>query len=333
MNDIINSSYSIYFISFIAFVAVLLLIEGAYMFYRSLQGDTSLKVNRRLRALSAVGVTTKDAISLLNTKQLSSIPWLNKLFTRIPRMHALDLSLEQAGMEISISRFIGIQIICVLIIFAILTPVLKASYLLSIPLSIFAGCMIPLAVVNAKQRKRKELFSHQLPDTLDYIARSMRAGNPFSAAIKSASTEMPQPISGEFAITFDELNYGLDMATALHNLGERTGNEEIRYFITAVLVQRQTGGNLADVLNRISAVMRSRANTYREIRILASEMSYSANVLIALPFLVAGALMILNPDYLKILLEHDFGYVIIGIQILLMAVGYLVIQRMVNFRV
>ncbi len=161
----------------------------------------------------------------------------------------------------------------------------------------------------------------------------MRAGNPFSAAIRSVSTEMPEPIAGEFAITFDELNYGLDMSTVLHNLGERTGNEEIRYFITAVLVQRQTGGNLADVLNRISAVMRSRSTTYREVRILAAEMSYSANVLIALPFFIAGTLMVVNPKYLSVLFQHDFGMVIIGIQILLMAVGYLVIQRMVNFRV
>jgi tight adherence protein B len=144
---------------------------------------------------------------------------------------------------------------------------------------------------------------------------------------------MPETTDTEFAITFDELNFGLDLEASLHNLGERTACVEIRYFITAVLIQRDTGGNLADVLNRISAVMRSRASTEREIRVLAAEMDYSAKVLIFLPFIVAGILMIVNPSYLTVLFEHELGTIIIGVQLLLIAVGYAIIKHMINFKV
>jgi len=144
---------------------------------------------------------------------------------------------------------------------------------------------------------------------------------------------MPDPIGKEFSITFDEMNYGLPMDDALRNLGERTGSEEIHYFITAVIIQRQTGGNLADVLNRIAEVMRSRARTFREINIQAAEMKLSAHVLIGLPFFVAGALSIMNPTYLLVLFAEPAGRVVIGAQLLLMLIGYLVVRRMINFRV
>ena len=107
----------------------------------------------------------------------------------------------------------------------------------------------------------------------------------------------------------------------------------MRFFITAVLIQKTTGGNLADVLNRIAAVMRLRAITYRDIRILAAEMKYSANVLIMLPFFVAAALSVLNPTYLPVLFEHTIGLILIGLQLVFMVLGYIVIQRMINFRI
>jgi tight adherence protein B len=129
------------------------------------------------------------------------------------------------------------------------------------------------------------------------------------------------------------MNYGLDVEDALYNLGDRTGNEEMHFFITAVLIQKSTGGNLADVLNRIAAVMRARAVTYRDIKILAAEMRYSAKVLIGLPFFVAGVLSITNPTYLTVLFENELGLIVIALQIMFMVVGYYVIHKMVNFRV
>ena len=184
-----------------------------------------------------------------------------------------------------------------------------------------------------KRTKRNQAFLKQLPDALDFIARSLRAGNPFSASLKSVASEMPDPTGTEFGITFEELNYGLEFEEAMKNLAHRTGSDEMNYFVTAVLIQRTTGGNLADMLNRLAAIMRSRASTYREINILAAEMKISANVLVLLPFFVGLVLLIASPGYLNILFDTTVGNFLILGQLLLMAVGYYIIRKMISFRV
>ncbi|HEY9033003.1 MAG TPA: type II secretion system F family protein [Pseudomonadales bacterium] len=323
---------TVYMIPLLTFLVVILLVEGGYYLWRSMQFDNSGKVKRRLRKLSAAGMESKEALSLLNQNQLSNILWLNRILVSIPRMHALDRALEQAGIDATVSRFMLLQLV-MLVALAVVLRLAGQPYAIALPLSLIAGISLPWLYVSVKQRKRRELFTAQLPDALDYLTRSLKAGNPFTAALKSLSVEMPQPIAGEFAITFDELNFGLDTEAALHNLAQRTGSEEIRYFIAAVLIQRQTGGNLADVLKRIAQVMRSRQNMRREVWVLAAEMQYSARVLIFLPFLVALLMLLTNREYIMVLFEHELGYVIIGLQILLMAVGYSIIHRMINFRV
>ncbi|MCM0612009.1 type II secretion system F family protein [Marinobacter sediminum] len=327
------SVYSVYIISFLAFVAVLALIEGGYLLWRSLNVERSVKVSKRLRAMSAMGMKHREAISILRERHFSEVPFLNRLLDSIPRSHALDRLLEQAGVSITVSRFILIQLGLSLALFIILYWAVGALMLIALPLSLVLGFLVPHIYVVRKKTRRSDLFTQQLPDALDYIARSLRAGNPFSAAIRSVSHEMADPIATEFGAVFDELNYGVEMEDALHHLGERSGNEEIRYFIAAVLIQRTTGGNLAEILNQISHIMRARASTYREIKILSTEMQYSANILVALPFVVALILAVLSPGYLAVLFNTELGLVIVGVQLLLMGMGYWIVRRMVHFRV
>jgi tight adherence protein B len=203
------------------------------------------------------------------------------------------------------------------------------SLLISLPL----GFGVPIVVLMQKRSKRTQSFLRQLPDALDFIARSLRAGNPFSASLKSVATEMADPTGTEFGITFEELNYGLEFEEAMKNLAHRTGSDEMNYFVTAVLIQRTTGGNLADMLNRLADIMRSRASTYREIRILAAEMRVSANVLILLPFFVALVLLVASPGYLNVLFTTTVGNFLILGQLTLMAAGYYIIRKMISFRV
>lgn len=333
MSSLFEGNAMLYILSGLIFLVFLLIFESVYLLWKSSNAGNTIKINRRLRALSAGGIDTKTATSLLHVKNISGIPLLNRYLNRIPRLHAIDRSLEQASIDITVTRFITIQLALIVITFAILTLTLNPGLILSLAFAAIIGISLPWTIVNMKKTKRRDAFTSQLPATLDFIARSLRAGNPFLSAIKAVSKEMPEPTATEFGITFDELNYGVDLEVALHNLGERTGSEEIRFFITAVLIQQKTGGNLADVLNKISGVMRSRFNTYREVKVLAAEMTYSAYVLLCLPFFVAGALMITNPDYLAILFKHELGLVIIGVQILLMTIGYAIVRHMINFRV
>ena len=328
-----NNPYAIYIISFLAFLAAVGFVEAIYLFWRSLNVEESVKINRRIKALSAGGAHGKEVLQLLRNKHLSTVPFLNRVLSAFPRFHAIDRMIEQSGIHLTVMRYLGLQFLIFIVLLGVLSLLTNLSLLLALPVSILTGMAIPYLFLQRKRRARQLRFVEQLPDALDYLARSMRAGNPFMASLRSASTELPDPTGTEFGITFDEMNYGLELEDALENLGVRCGTEEMQFFITAVLIQKTTGGNLADVLNKIASVMRARATTYRDIRILAAEMRLSANVLIALPFLVAGALMLLNPGYLQVLLEYQAGLVVIGVQIFLMLIGYLVIQRMVNFRV
>jgi len=329
----VNNPYTIYIISFLAFLAGLGVVQALYLFWRGLNVAEAVKINRRLKAMSAGGAHGKDVLQTVRKKQLSSVPFVDRILTAIPRFHALDRLLEQAGVNLTLARFLLIQFGLSALVLLLLSFVFGLNIIAAIVIAIVVGVGMPYMYVTKKRIARHTKFTNQLPDALDYLARSMRAGNPFMASLKAASVEMPAPTGEEFGITFDELNYGLDIEDALYNLGERTGNEEMHFFITAVLIQKSTGGNLADVLNRIAAVMRARAVTYRDIRILAAEMRYSAKVLIALPFLVAGALSITNPSYLTVLFENELGLIIIGLQIMFMVIGYYVVHKMVNFRV
>lgn len=327
------NTWVIYLISFIAFVAALALVQGLYLLWQSLNVERTVRVNRRLRSLSAGGVTRHQALDLLRNRALSDMPWMNRLLVRIPRMHTIDRMLEQAGLDITVSRYLLIQVVISLILLVVLLLFTPGNPFVVIPVAFIAGFLAPQVYVMRERRKRLELLSSQLPDAMDFLARSMRAGNPFSASLRNAGMQMHEPIAGEFRTTFEEMNFGLDVERAMLDLGARVGNEELHYFITAVLIQRTTGGNLAEVLNRIAAVMRSRETTRREVLILSAEMKYSANVLIALPFIVGGALMIMNPGYLATLFDSELGLAIIGAQMLLMVTGYAVVQKMVNIRI
>ncbi|MEW6728594.1 MAG: type II secretion system F family protein [Pseudomonadota bacterium] len=320
--------------SILAFIAVVVLVEGIYLLARSVQEEGVARVQQRLRNLSAGGGHGEDVVKhLIKQRLLSETPAINRLLLMVPRVHAVDHMLEQSGLDLTVMRYIGLQFMLSAMFFAAGMLLSKLPMPVVLGVAVVAGFLLPHFYVVSRMRKRRLKLTEQLPDALDFIARSLRAGNPFSASLKAAAQEIPDPLGKEFGITFDELNYGLPLEDALHNLGHRTGSEEMHYFITAVIIQRQTGGNLADVLNRIAEVMRARARTFREIQIQAAEMKLSARVLIGLPFFVAGVLSIFNPSYLAILFTEPAGRVVIALQLFLMLVGYLVVRRMINFRV
>lgn len=322
-----------YIISLLIFGAVLALVEGAYLLWAAMNPPGSSRLHKRLRLLSAGGEHGREVLELLRRQEPGSTSWLNEKLTKIPRFHVLDRLIERAGLKVSVAGFTGIQIGLSILILFLAELVLHTTLLLAVPISFAVGFFLPWAYVKAKGASRVRRFDEQLPDAMDFMARSLRAGNPFLATLKAASEEMPDPIGTEFGFTFDEVNYGLELEDALANLGERVGSEELRYFITAVLVQKATGGNLAAILNRIAHVMRERSRTYGEIRIQASEMKTSARVLIGLPFFVGGVIALFNPTYLNVLVDNKLGQGIILMQGVFMLAGYLVIRHMINFRV
>lgn len=325
--------YYTYLLSFLVFIAVIALLEGIYYAWRSVHEEGAIKINQRLKALSAAGEGHKKAVELMRKREMSNIPFINRILIAIPRLHSLDRLLEQSAVEMSVSRFLLLQLFIFSLIFIPLSMLDTVHIVIALIIAVPIGFGFPILYLLRKKRIRGLSFVKQLPDALDYIARSLRAGNPFTASLKSVAAEMPDPTGTEFGITFEELNYGLEFDEAMKNLATRTGNEEMHYFVTAVLIQRTTGGNLADMLNRLADIMRSRAATYREIKILSAEMRLSANVLVMLPFFIAGLLSIVNPSYLSILFTTTVGNFLILGQLTLMAIGYYIIRRMISFRV
>ena len=328
-----NDIYIMYLISFLTFIAVIILIEGSYLLLRGIREEGAVKMNKRLKLLSAGGAHGKDVLNLLRRKELSSNEIVNYQLSKIPRIKLIDRTLEQAGLTISVSRYLLIQLFLIVTSTLILIFGLSFHPMIGLFIGVPLGIFLPAMYVSSKRKERLGKFTEQLPDTLDYIARSLRAGNPFSASMKGVASEMADPTGSEFGIAFDEMNYGLELEDALQNLGRRSGSEEMNMFITSVMIQRTTGGNLADVLNRIATVMRARAGVIRDVAILSAEMRVSSYVLIGLPFLVAGVISILNPGYLTVLFDSPAGQVAILIQLVLMLIGYLIMRRMINFHV
>ncbi len=319
-----------YLIPVFTFVSVVAFIGASYYLWDMFHEAGTAKMQRRLRLLSAGGAHGEE---LMQKKHFSDIPFVNEVLHGIPRVHAIDRVLVEGNVNLTVVRFFLVQLITIVVVCLALTLAASIALMIALPIGFVAGIALPYIFINHRAQERRKKFIAMMPDALDFIARSLRAGNPFTATIKMASEEIADPVGREFAITFDEINYGLEVEDALYNFGERIHSEEVQYFITAVIIQKVTGGNLADVLNRIAEVMRSRAKTYREVDIEAAEMRVSANVLIALPFFVAGAVAIMNPAYFEPLFDNKLGQMIILAQIGLMLIGYFVIRRMIHFRV
>ena len=328
-----TESQVILLVSILSFLAVIALIEGLYMVWRAITEGTDPKISRRLRRLSAGGGHGQEVFRQLEKKQLSSHPLLNYIYSSVPRIHALDTLLEQAAIGLSVTRFLLLQLGLSLAFVVLGVAFLKMLWPIAVVLGVLAGFALPSLYAMRRAYTRREALIKQLPDMLDFVARALRAGNPFAAALKEASKELAPPISTELAITFDEMNYGLQLEDALYNFAERTGSQDVSFFVAAVLIQKSTGGNLADLLNRLAEVLRARARTRGEINIQAGEMRMTARLLIGLPFVAVAGMLIIDPKYILLLLEHPVGQIVVLLQVVLMIFGYLIVRKMINFRV
>ncbi len=320
-------------ISVLAFLAVVALVEGIYLIWQTSWVEGRSKIRRRLHGLAAARETDRGQLEILREHPYSADPVLNRILVRTPGVKAADRLLQQAGSDATVVQLFALQVLGTLLVALVL--VLGAGTVG--PLAVLAGALLgvggPVLYLRQRRQRRQRRFVELLPDTMDFLARGLRSGSPFTASLQYAAREMPSPVSDELAIAFDEINYGLEVEQALRNLQARVGSKDVAYFVTAVLIQRRTGGNLAEVLVRIAAMLRERQRTLKEVQVQAAEMKLSAHVLIALPIFVAGFLSLFRWEYMAVLFEHPAGLTIVGAQLMMMGVGYLVMRRMVNFRI
>lgn len=317
----------------LVFGSAVLFLFGGYLLFMEKHRNSASSVKKRIDKVSA-GVSESDEhkpqISLIRAQLNDSrFAFVLKYFD----IGQLETFLKSAGARLSPAAFMSVSLMCGLGGAFASSLLFRNLSMLTLLMGILLGSAIPYMVMKRRIRKRKDKMVEQLPDAMDYFARSLRAGNPFVGAIKAGAEETPVPLADELGATFDEMNYGIDFDEAMRNFANRTNAEEIRLFVTAVLVQKNTGGNLAELLNRISNLLRERARTRGEIRIQAADMQSSAKVLIGLPFGIAGILQLMNPDYLPVLLESELGMTLIFVQLGMIGAGWVIMQRMINFRI
>jgi tight adherence protein B len=321
--------YMYYLFVLLGFLAVALFLEGAYLAWNAYRGPEAKRIARRLRAMSAGQGT--EQVSIVKKRLLAQTPVLDRLLLQLPRVHHLDRLLLQSGVQMNVAGFLGFSLLGG-ILGMILSLLLHLPTFAVVAVALAAAALPTFYAYSAKLR-RLHTIEAQLPDALDLMGRALRAGHAFASALKMVGDEMPSPIASEFRVTFDEINYGIPLQDALTNLATRVPSTDLRYFVIAVLIQRETGGNLAELLDNISILIRARLKLLGSIRVLSAEGRLSAWILTILPFALALAINFINPAFLALLWKDPTGLKMVGAALVLMIVGIFWMWRIIRIRV
>jgi len=329
--DIILNLFQDAFLLFVtlAFIAAVLFLEGLYLAWNAYKGPEAKQIERRLRAMAA-GAGGAEA-SIMKQRLLSNTPGLEQLLQNIPRVQQLDRLLQQSGLTWTVGHFIGLTVLTGIVSFLV-TRFLRVPWPITLVVAV-ATSVLPFLYVLRTRQKRMQTIAEQLPDALDLISRALRAGHAFPTGLQMVGEEMPDPIAGEFRITHDEVNYGVAMQNALVNLATRVPSTDLNYFVIAVLIQRETGGNLTEMLRNLSHLIRERLKLLGKIRVLSAEGRLSAWILSILPFALAAVINVINPDFMSVLWIDPMGNTMISSMLILMAVGILWMRKIIKIHV
>lgn len=320
----------------ILFVGILLLIELGYYASKAIWNSEKREIKRRLRILSS-SKSEGSEIDIVKKKSLSGISGLRRLLPKFPFTDKIHLLIEQSGVNLNVSLFLLISLFLGavgLLIGILLTPpqIFLYDLLIEISLAIFLG-ILPLFYVILMKKRRMNKFNSQLPEALDMIARSLKAGHAFSAGLKMVGDEMRDPIGTEFYKTLNEINFGVSIPGALKNLSNRLDCPDLKIFTISVIIQRETGGNLAEILENNSYIIRERFKFEGKVKTLAAPGKLSAIIITLLPFVLAFLLYVVNPHYLNYLILDPIGRMALVFAFLLLVFGIFVMRKMVAIKV
>src|SRR5271154_5649478 len=270
-------------------------------------------------------------LKLVRDEMLSSVPALHRLLVPWPWSARLRDFVSQAGMRTKPGKLLLVTAVLALGSFLI-----AGEFSPRFPIALFVGivaAIVPFCVIALRRQRRLRKFEENFPEALDLLGRAVRAGHAFTTGLEMIAKESADPVAGEFRATFEEQNFGLPLRDALSNLAERVPLIDVRFFVTALLVQKETGGNLAELLDELSRLIRERFRIYREVKVRTAQGRLTAAVLIALPFLMLLVMEFLNPDYIKPLWTDPIGPVMLAAAVGLQIIGSLVIWKIVQIKV
>jgi len=315
------------------FISTLLLTTGVFSLLRTSWYPELKRIKTQLRAISPLA-SGDEELDLTRKRLLSSMPWFHRLLITIRyRIRVID-KLDRLIMQANVQKPMGLFLLIagVLGFSALVVVGHTAGYVVALPVSLFVA-MTPFFYLQIKKNKRMLKFESQLPEALDLLARALRAGQAFSGGLSLVAQEFEEPIGPEFAKTLDEINFGVGVPEAMKGLMNRVDCPDLRFFVVSVILQRETGGNLAEILENIGRLMRERFKLLGRVRTLSAEGKMSATILISLPFVVALALYFIAPDNIKFLIGDPTGrFLVLGI-ICGMILGVLVMRKIIRIKV
>jgi tight adherence protein B len=315
----------IYLIYVLVAASVGLFVEGAYLLVYS--GASYRKnVNRRLKLLK--NESNREAVLV----QLRKERGLTSSGNYRAGLEAINRLVLQSGLTIGLYKLFGLVAIGAISAFG-LGLLFRGNALEALLIGLFCGTALPYLVLRFLRGRRQKAFGAQFPDGLDIIVRSLRAGHPVPVAINMVAREMKDPIGSEFGVVVDEITYGSDLEAALRNLYFRIGQDDLPLFVTAVAIQGSTGGNLGEILENLSGVIRQRFKMRRKIRALAAEGRASALILSSLPIAMFLIIQVIAPDFYASVWHEDLTKMALGAAGTWMGVGNFIMFRMVNFRI
>jgi tight adherence protein B len=315
----------IYLVYVFVALAAGLFVEGLYLLLFTSRGYRK-NINRRLKLMHNQPDREGMLIQLRRERGLT----VGGDF-RLPLI-ALNRLILQSGLTLGLGKLAVYIVVGALLAFAA-TVFVRGDLVEAFGAAVFCCTGLPLLVLKIMRSRRQKAFGAQFPDALDIIVRSLRAGHPVPISISMVAREMPDPVGSEFGIVADELTYGADLESAMRNLYFRIGQEDLPLFVTAVAIQSSTGGNLGEILQNLSAVIRQRFKMRRKIRALAAEARASAMILSSLPIVMFLIVQVVAPEFYASVWHEDVTKIALGAAGCWMGLGNFIMYRMVNLRI
>jgi tight adherence protein B len=320
---------NIFVIGAIIFFMAIIVIELLIYAVKNMKSVNRAKIRKRLRKHTY----EKDnigQIDIVKKRVLSDIPFFNKLLLKTPGIKWLDSLTIKANSKYPAGFYVLMALFLGSVGFMVINYFLM-NQLLSLLLATLLACF-PFLQLYSLKLKRIEKFRNQFPEALDLIARALRAGHSLNSGMKLAVDEFDDPLGPEFEETLGEINFGISVGNALKNLAGRIECPELKYFVVAVILQRETGGNLSELIESLAHLIREKFKFQGKVRTLSAEGRLSAVILVAIPFCIALYLKLSNPEYLGVLFSEPIGRIMVGFAAIMMVIGILVMKKMVTIK-
>jgi tight adherence protein B len=319
------------FISLLIFVVVAVIVFAAGSLYDQRRSRARLIRERLANERKAPERAPEEEFALLRDEQLSKIPALDSLLRRSDRVSAIQKMLAQAGMTLRAGNFLGLcaaaGIVAAIAAFN-LSKRIEFAWV-----GLLVGTMLPYAYASYRRTSRFEKFETLFPEAIDTLARAVRAGHAFTTALEMISNEVAEPVSTEFRKLYEEQKFGMPVRDALINLTQRIPLVDVKFFVTAVMLQRETGGNLAEILDNLSYVIRERFKIQRQVRVYTAQGRLTMALLMGMPPIIVTVMMVMNPAFIRPLFADPIGHTLLVAGITLQTVGYFVIRKIIKIQV